>query len=147
MLKAVGIITLITVCTLAGFKLSEGIKQRHRKLREYCFLLEEIADRIRTGTALFDILSGEKTKELVIVDGLDMRVNKGWLTARDKEILDEFFSKLGFSDKKGETDRCAAYLELLKKQEKDAENQVKAKAGLYSKLGFFAGLFIAVVLV
>lgn len=147
MLKAVGIFTIIAVCTLAGFKLSDGIKARHKKLTGYCILLEEISDRIRTGTELFEILKDEKASELVEINGLEMRASKGCINTKDRSILDEFFEGLGLLDKKSEINRCKTYLELIKKQEKSAENEVKSKAGLYSKLGLFAGLFIAVVLV
>lgn len=147
MLKAIGIFTLIAVCTLGGFKLSDGIKARHKKLCDYCILLSELADRIRTGTELFEILKGEKARELVVIDGFNMTASKGCLTQKDRSIIDEFFQKVGLLDKQGEIDRCNTYLELLKRQEEEAEKEVKTKAGLYNKLGLFAGLFIAVILV
>lgn len=147
MLKAVGIFTLIAVCTLAGFKLSDKVKARHKKLTDYCLLLSEISDRIRTGTELFVVLKDEKARELVVVDGLDIKASKGAINAKDRSILDEFFSRLGLLDTRGEIDRCKTYLELIKKQQTLAEAEVKSKAGLYSKLGLFTGLFIAVILV
>lgn len=147
MLKAIGIITLIVVCSLVGIKLSENVKLRHKRLGQLSRFIEEIADHIRTGTALFDILNTDKARELIEVDGLNMRVRQEGLNTKDKTLLDEFFSCLGMGDTKTEINRCEVYLELIKKQEKDAEAEAKSKAGLYSKLGFFAGLFIAVVLI
>ena len=147
MLKAIGIIAVITVSTLIGFKLSENLRVRYKKLTDFTLLIGDISDRIRTGTAFNELIQNEKAKEIVELNGLKAIVKGEGLTSKDKVVLEDFFMSLGLGDTESEIKKCETYLSLVKKQRAEAEEQVKAKAGLYSKLGFFAGLFVAVILV
>lgn len=147
MLKGIGIIIIIAVCTLAGFHFSEALRTRQKRLSQFCLLVGDLSDGIRTGKELTQILSSGDAGELVRLDGFEPSIKGDGLSKKDKAILEEFFSVLGMGDARSQITRCETYLELLKKQEENAEQQVKAKAALYGKLGFFAGLFIAVMVV
>ncbi len=116
---------------------------RHKRLSEYRLLIGEISESIRAGKPLEQAASGE----LVKFRGMEPEIKTEGLQKKDRVLLEEFFSSLGMGDTLSEIKRCEAYAEFVKKQEAEAEAQVKAKAVLYSKLGFFAGLFIAVMVV
>ena len=147
MLKAIGVVVIIAVCTVLGFRLSDKLRVRQRTLAQFCLLIGEASDRIRTGEELLRIFESKEARELVIFDRLVPKIRGNGLNKRDRELLEEFFSMLGMGDAPSQIRRCETYLELLKKREEQAEQQVKAKAALYGKLGFFAGLFIAVMVV
>lgn len=147
MLKAVGVIVIITVCTVFGFRMSERIRARYKTLAEFCLLIGEASDRIRMGEELLHIFESKQARELVLFDQLAPTIKGVGLNKRDRELLEEFFASLGMGDAPSQIRRCETYLELLKKREEQAEQQAKAKASLYGKLGFFAGLFIAVMVV
>ena len=147
MLKAVGVIVLIAACTAIGFKRSENLRVRHKKLSRFSVLLQDISDGIRTGAELCNLFKEENALELATFEKLTPEARPEGLSAKDIELLNNFFEGLGMGDVASQITRCETYLELIKKQEKEAAEQVKAKAGLYSRLGFFAGLFIAVMLI
>ena len=62
-------------------------------------------------------------------------------------FLDAFFDSLGLGDIKSQTEFCRTYKELLGKKEKEAGQETQQKAKLYSKLGFFFGIFAALLLI
>lgn len=147
MLKIVGMILLVCACTAIGFTLSENLRIRHKKLSGFSVLLQDISDGIRTGNELSSIFKEKSFLELTTFEELNPKAKAEGLSSKDKQILSDFFESLGMGDTPSQITRCETYIELIKTQEKEAAEQVRAKAGLYSRLGFFAGLFIAVMLI
>lgn len=147
MLKGVGLVIIIAVSTAVGFYMSSGLRERQRRLSSLCVFIDEISDRIRTGEELYRIIEASGSAVGIYAEGYGTRISPEGLEPRDITLLEEFFSRLGMGDTDSQLKRCEVYRELLMKQESAARAQVNAKSGLYGKLGFFAGLFISVLLI
>ncbi len=147
MLKALGIAVLILVCTATGFYLSERLRRRRDRLGEFCEFIGKISDGIRIGQSLPEIFSREGKKLGIIIENDKTFFPTEYLSTEDKQLLLDFFSRLGMSDTPSQIKRCSTYQSLLLKRLHSAEKETSEKASLYSKLGFFAGLFISVLVV
>ncbi len=147
MLKIFGILIVIMVSTLYGFYFSSRIKEREKKLRSYLLLINEIEDKIRCKISLEEIFSSCLSQTLL--EYRDYRVNfkKEGLQKEDIKLLETFFEEIGLGDTKSGTELCRTYKELLGKKEKEAEQETLQKAKLYSVLGLFFGLFVAILLI
>lgn len=70
----------------------------------------------------------------------------GFLTERDKQLLFELFNRLGESHAEGEAEHISVYINLLKNQLTEAENDKNIKARLYKSFGFWGGVVAAIFL-
>lgn len=147
MFKMLGILIVIIVCTLYGFYFSLRIKEREKKLRSYLLLINEIEDKIRCKISLNEIFSSDLAQTLLEYKNYKIGFKKEGLLKEDIALLKTFFEEIGFGDIKTGTELCKTYKELLGKKEKEAEQETRQKAKLYSILGFFTGLFAAVMLI
>ncbi len=147
LLKTLGIVALILVCTATGFYLSVRLRRRKERLAAFCELIGKISDGIRIGQSLPEIFSREGKALDITIENEKTHFPTDYLYAEDKQLLFDFFSHLGLSDTPSQIKRCSAYHSLLLKHLRSAEKDASEKAPLYSKLGFFAGLFISVLVV
>lgn len=147
MLKMIGILIIIAVLTLSGFKATIKLKERARKLGLFIRLINEIEDNVRLKTEIGEIFKGSLAKELLNYENFCVEIKKDYLLAEEIKLLEDFFQKVGFGDVKTGTELCKQYKDLLGKKEKEAEQESLQKAKLYSILGFFSGLFVAVLLI
>ena len=147
MLKLIGILTIISVSTLYGLRAAGKLSSRRKNLELYIRLIGETEDKIRCRKGLEDIFSQGLAAELLEYENYTVQFKKDGLKSSDTELLNEFFSLIGFGDIKSQTELCRTYMELLGKKEKEAEQETAQKAKLYSILGFFFGLFAAVMLI
>lgn len=147
MLKILGLIGIVAVGTLGGFFLSSSLRQRQKRIRAICLFVEELSDCIRRGVELGAVLSKRGEAAGISFEGLRAVVSREGLKTEDVAILEEFLSPLGLGDTDSQLHRCEVYLALFRRQEEAATAQVKEKAGLYGRLGFFAGLFLAIMLI
>lgn len=147
MLKALGMLLLLAVCTLAGLCFSVRLKARQRRLAALCLFIEELSDGIRTGQGLKELIGDCGEKAGITFEEFRVRLSPENLQREDISLLESFFSQLGMGDAESQIKRCETYLALLKRQENAAAEQVRLKAPLYGRLGFFAGLFLAVMFI
>lgn len=146
MLKLVGLIGVVVVSTLTGLFLSANLRERQKRLQSFCLFVEELSDCIRRGIELNTVLA-QKGEELGLsFDGLEVVITKDSLKKEDISLLEEFFGALGLSDTATELHRCDVYLELIKRRERSAAERVREKANLYGRVGFFTGLFLAIMI-
>lgn len=147
MLKALGLLLLLGVCTLGGLCFSARLRARQRRLTALCILTEELSDGIRTGQGLKELIGENGEAAGVTFEDFRIRISPEGLQKEDVTLLESFFSQLGMGDADSQIKRCETYLPLLKRQEAAAAEQVRLKAPLYGRLGFFAGLFLAVMFI
>ena len=147
MLKMSGILIIVAVLTLCGFKASSKLKERTRKLGLFIRLINEIEDKVRLKTEMSDIFKSGLAKELLNYENFRVEIKEDYLLTDEIKLLEDFFQKVGFGDVKTGIELCKQYKELLGKKEKEAEQELLQKAKLYSILGFFSGLFVAVLLI
>ena len=146
MLKIAGLIGIILICTLAGFLWSSGLRARQKRLQAICTFIEELSDCIRRGVSLITVVSQKGEAAGISFEGLKILISREGLKTEDITLLEEFFAPLGLGDTESQIKRCEIYLEMLRKRETAAANLVKEKSGLYGRLGFFAGLFLAIMI-
>ena len=147
MLKICGLALLMAVCTGTGFYMSARLVSRKKRLNSVGVFISSVSERIRTGEELCDIIAREGAAAGIFNDGYKTRLEPGGLNGRDTELINEFLSDLGMGDTVSQISRCETYAELIKRQEHEAEEEVKQKSALYGKLGLFAGLFMLIILI
>lgn len=145
-LKAAGLLLIVLSCTACGLRFAQTLRTRRKKLAGFYVFIGEIADRIRVGEQLRQIFRSDTACGLIEPDGYSARVVRDGLQRQDIKLLEDFFSALGLGDTASQVARCETYRELVAGHQTDAAAQEKAKARLYSLLGFFAGLFAATML-
>ena len=147
MLKGFGIFILVAVCGIFGVRASAFLRQRKRKLSEFALFIEECKDMMRLGRELSYIFESDRAKRLLNVSGYSVTVIDEGLTAEDKRLLTEFFSGLGMGDLQSTVALCENYREIVAKRAADAEKNAEEKSRLYSLLGLFSGIFLAIILI
>ena len=143
--KILGVITVLSACSLAGFLKSFGLKKRHKKLLAIYRSMSDLRERIRMG--------GGEIERLVYLcfeeDTASISEGKAIINAMkmkkaDVEILEEFFRDLGMSDSDSEYERTGLYMSLILKISDEAEKKCGELCRLYSSLGILCGLFICI---
>lgn len=147
MLKVTGLLLVVAVSTAAGFYIASGLRERQKRLAALCRFIEELGDRIRAGEELLKIIGESGPDAGVFLDGYDIRTDNSRLDKQDAELMEGFFLKLGFGDTDSQIKRCEVYRELLSGRERLARENAAKKSELYGKMGFFIGLFAAVILI
>ncbi len=143
--KILGVITVLSACSLAGFLKSFGLKKRHKKLLAIYRSMSDLRERIRMGGGeierLVYLCFEEDTAS--ISEGKAI-INAMYLKKADVEILEEFFRDLGMSDSDSEYERTGLYMSLILKISDEAEKKCGELCRLYSSLGILCGLFICI---
>ena len=143
--KALGLITILSTCTLAGFFKSLALKKRQKKLLGVYRSMSDLRERIRMGTGDIEHLV------YLSFDSNTVGINKGkavintmYFENTDTAILEDFFSNLGMSDSESEYERVGLYMTLINKKCEEAEKKCGELCRLYSSLGILCGLFICI---
>ena len=143
--KILGVITVLSACSLAGFLKSFGLKKRHKKLLAIYRSMSDLRERIRLGGGeierLVYLCFEEDTAS--ISEGKAI-INAMYLKKADVEILEEFFRDLGMSDSDSEYERTGLYMSLILKISDEAEKKCGELCRLYSSLGILCGLLICI---
>lgn len=147
MFKVIGIVLLISVCGIFGLRASALLYLRKYKLREFCFLIGEIEEKMRLGVELEKIYESKKAKKLLKASGYTVTVIEEGISADDKNLMTDFFSKLGMGDLQSGLALCEDYRQILHKKTAEAEKEAEEKSRLYSVLGLCSGIFIAILLI
>ena len=76
------------------------------------------------------------------------KIGKGmFLIKSDWKILDKFFYSLGSTSREGQISLCDKSLDLIEKQEEEAENTYLKYSKLYTSSGILIGLFLVIILI
>ncbi len=146
MLKIVGAVLIVLVGAAFGIRASERLRQRYKRLYKHYLFIGDTADMMRLGADVTEIYQCEKAKELISAVGYTAEVIEDGLGREDLQILSQFYGELGMGDLEAGISRCETYRDILQKQVAAAENELRGKARLYSMMGVFSGLFIAILL-
>ncbi len=146
MLKIIGAVLVVLVGATFGIRASERLRQRYKRLYKHYLFIGDTADMMRLGVNITEIYQCEKAKELLSADGYTAKVIEEGLLRDDLHILSEFYSGLGMGELEAGVSRCETYRNIVQKQVEAAESELHGKARLYSMLGVFSGLFIAILL-
>ena len=102
---------------------------------------------MRVGYDIEGIFAKESAEKLFTLNGYKITPKTSNLQKKDTEILEEYLSNLGMTDLESGINRTEVYRALLQKQIEQAEGEMKEKSRLYSLLGIFAGIFVAIILI
>ena len=147
MLKTLGALLIISVCGVFGVRASAFLKHRKQKLEAFCFFIGEIEDKMRHGVELESIYKTKAAKRLLEVSGYRVTVLEDGLSAEDKKLLSDFFSKLGMGDLQSGIALCESYRQLFGKRAEIASKAAEEKSRLYSVIGLCSGVFIVILLI
>lgn len=143
--KSLGLIIILSACSLAGFFKSFALKKRHKKLLELYRSMSDLRERIRMGTGEIESLVYLSfSADTVMLSHGKAVINTMYLEKADAELLEEFFKDLGMSDSESEYERIGLYMALTDKKCGEAERKCGELCRLYSSLGILCGLFICI---
>jgi stage III sporulation protein AB len=96
-----------------------------------------------TISEIYTLLSAET---LIAAESYTAAVMEEGLRSADIRLLSEFYASLGMGDTEAEIARCSTFLKIMEKRLSEAEQDMKSRSRLYSLLGVFSGLFVAILL-
>lgn len=171
MLRLMGLLGIVVLCTAFGYSFSTRLFRRITNLKEMRKLVEILQGEVRyaispLGEAIkntakhaspvlqtFFLSVAEdmeqrdgRTLEEIFGAESKMLLTQSALEERDIQMLVQMGAGLGYLDVQMQVKTMEYYLEELKKACAMAEEEYREKGKLYRSLGFMGGLFLAVVL-
>lgn len=155
MFKLLLCIVFVATSTVVGFSYSNKLYRRKTTLENFVVLLTNCLTQMRyTSHSLSRIFSDSfieyefcESKPFVS-QWADMLNNyNNILTRDDISVLTDFSHTLGTLDTMGEQSNIEMYIELLKNQIRDAQNDIEQKSKLYKTLGFSFGLVVCILII
>lgn len=104
---------------------------------EVLWFLPELAEHCRAGRPVMASLRS----------AINPKSPRCQLTEEDIALIYSFGEKLGTSDIAGQVDNCQLHIQLAEEQLTAASKEYREKGRLYTMLGFFAGLTLAIFLI
>ena len=147
MIKIVGILLLMAVCSAYGFYRANMLFCRKKRLKALCLFVEAAENKIRLGSEMQQIVLTDGATAGIYLENLNFLIKKENLTPSDIALAEDFLGSLGMGDMVGELKRCQTYKSLIEKEYINAEQEAKQKAALYQKLGVFLGLLVGIVMI
>lgn len=160
MLKYIGILILACSISAYGTFLSSSLKATYNLRKDIIQLLKDIERSIKYGnvpiieaiksckhpnlqkSGFCNIFSGCENAEFAINSTLYS------LSEKDKEMLSNFFSRLGKSAYgEYELKNCRFFIEYFEKTQADSEKEITSKSLLYKKIGLIIGILSAIIFI
>ncbi len=139
-LKIIGLILVVAVCSLLGILKGQTIKERYKKLRLFCEELDDFYKYIEQENCELDAAIKKSFDKCDFLNDAD-------LNCQDKSMINDFLNSLGHSPKKAECDRIKCFAVTAQRQLKEAEYDMVQKCKIYSTFGICIGLGLAVLLI
>ena len=147
MIKSLGLVTVLASSTLLGVLKAEKLKKRTAELNSICVSLSKLGGLIRVDAGeKNELIKASFPKTLISFCGGGIKVGGVALKNSDKELLSDFITNIGMSDKESEYNRIKVFSELFKSLQQESEKIAAEQSKLYSSLGFLAGLCICIFL-
>ena len=146
MLKIIGAVLTVAVGAAFGIRASEKLRLRYKKLLAHSLFIDEATDMMRMGASLSEIYTLPSAEALLSAEEYRVAVREEGLWTTDLRLLSEFYTSLGMGDTEAELSRCHSFLKIIEKRLSEAEQDMKSRSRLYSLLGVFSGLFVAILL-
>lgn len=164
MFKSVMLLFLFLFCSSYGILKNISVKYRVFNLRKAKELVYMMRNEINfSGRDLYSVserlsdlddlgilryLSNKSFSPSENYEYAKERIGKGmFLIKSDWKILDEFFYSLGSTSREGQISLCDKSLDLIEKQEEEAENTYLKYSKLYTSSGILVGLFLVIILI
>ncbi len=134
--KFIGLLLIIVVSAAIGFAKSGELYQRCKKLEIFKKCILEFKERLRLSYGELDRIKDKCFKTPIDYSGL---------YNSDSEIIESMFREIALLDREGAYNRCLLAIELLEKQQAEAESQYKDLGKLYKSIGVLGGIFICII--
>ena len=147
--KLVGGFMIFISCAFFGFSAAFKLNETEKTLLKYKTSISEIKERIFYDECESEeiIKSVFKNNALVKIDNGKFKVTSNYITKNTRDILEEFLSRLGSSEKQSEVERAELCLRLLEAEHKVISNQIAEKARIYKVLGVCIGMAGGILLI
>jgi len=148
-IKFLGVIILLVSVAGYGFYKAAKAELAAKRVLQYVSCITELRDRIFYDGSEVVTLVKAAFGELPLVVIEDGRIHTADCGIADSErkIIEDFFNRLGTTERQGEVSRAELCLSLLKEKNKIISEETVKKAKLYRILGICGGLFLAIIFV
>lgn len=156
MFKTVLCVTLVVLCALAGFMLTKKYKFRKIFMYDLYTFNERLISEVnftRMPLSVFFTKYEYGTDFTLLLEKIknqnfeSVQVEYRYLTIKQKQITEEYFTMIGKSDWKSQSDYLKNVRAELDKEKTETYEEYKKFLSLYVKLGFLLGLVLAILLV
>ena len=134
--KLLGLLLIIVVSATIGFIKSGELHLRCKKLETLKKGVLEFQERLRLSYGELDRI---KSKCFAIP------IDYSGLYSSDCEIIESMFREIALLDRESAYNRCLLAVELLNKQQAEAESRYKDLGKLYKSIGVLGGIFICIL--
>ncbi len=135
LLKALGLIFIMMVCTAFGFLKALALKSRVDSLQQIKNGLLKLKEQLRLHKG---------NKQQLLKNCFPVFQNLLGLSRSDKTLWDDFITDFGKGDTKQEFERCNAFIALYDNALLQAKTECEKQQKLYKALGILSGLFICI---
>lgn len=143
--KPLGLLFLFTACAMLGVLKSEALKRRTVLLKKFIKALSQVAELVRIGTyEIEELCSLCFEGSLVTAKNGEFCLVCEYLTAPDRELLEEYLKGFGIADTESEYKRTRLYISMLEQQYSSAAEAYAKQGGLYRSVGLMGGLIICI---
>lgn len=155
-IKILGAVLIIFAGFCIGKHMSQNLKLRCDALENIIkvamYLKEQIVCfRYEIDTIYKNLIDCGFSKELILAlkntqSHKEFLKDFVFLNQKDKKLAYELFSGIGMRDVKSEEENILVYIKLIEEQLKSAKEDYLKKAKLYSNVGLFLGIGLAIFL-
>lgn len=148
-IKLMGTLTLLVSMSAYGFYMASKVEVATKRILEYIACITELRDRISyNGGELLNIVkSAFGDLPIIIFENGRVHTADCGIGERERKIIDDFFIKLGTTERQGEINRAELCITLLKERHKHLAEENAQKAKLYRILGVSAGIFGSIIFI
>ena len=144
-MRLLGALLLISASTAFGILMSAQLNQRVRKLESVILYFDALREEMRQSEAELPDLLSRVHRDVYIQNGEWCGITE--LSGEEKQVLSSFLRSLGTTDMEGQLKNIASHKALIDSKLSDAREQKKNLSRLYVSLGFFFGLFVAIIMI
>lgn len=139
----IGII-LVIISVLIAYLLNFKYSERKRFFDDLYVFTKKTLDKVSFSNETINESNGEFSK---YIENPEVINENKYLTKQEKEYLVSFFSTIGRTERKNETEKLKRYLYDFSVYKTDAEKEYKKKTPLYIKLGFYVGILLLILII
>ena len=144
-IKIAGLAVIFFTCIAFGFNKSHNIRKRAEILNSVYRSVTVLAECIKSeGGEINTVLFRSFTDNFADIKNNKIVFKKDYLENADIDLLTEFFSGLGYTDKSSEYERTKLFASLIKKQSEEAEFKADGLCKLYNTVGFLSGALVCI---
>ena len=147
--KIAGILALCFSATALGFYAAARAELCLKNLNLFISHITELRDRILyEGSEIYELIKRIfENSELITLKDEKILVNNCGIKADDKKTLEDFFQRLGSTERQGEINRAELCLTLLKESREKLVLETKEKSKLYRILGVCGGALVCILVI